>query len=122
MLKTIFQKIFSSRNWLAWLALAAFGLLAAVWLFSPQQIPVILYKGVLVLFAMLIGTFCDAAICPYGRPSGYLVDDWWKKPDQDGGTDVDYPVVEGYAGVFAAAVIRRGIIVGAVILGVCLGL
>lgn len=116
------KALFSSRNWFVFLALTTLTLLGLLWLLSPVQLPVILYKLALVFVAMIVGTVGDSVICPYGRPSGYLVDDWWKKPDQDGGEDVDYPVVEGYAGIFAAAVIRRGIIVGTVILGVCLGL
>ena len=70
----------------------------------------------------LLGNMISVAFCPYARLTSYLVDDWRKDPDADGGSDVDYPIVEGYAGVFAAALVYRAVVVGAVVLAFCLGL
>ena len=70
----------------------------------------------------LVGHVVSVGFCPYARLTSYLVEDWRKDPDADGGSDVDYPIVEGYAGVFAAALMYRAVIVGAVVLAFCLGL
>ena len=116
------SKLFSARWWLAYLILAAICLLAALAIFSPQQLPVVLYKGALVLLAALLGNVVSVGFCPYARLTSYLVDDWRQNPDADGGADVDYPIVEGYTGVFAAALVYRAVVVGAVVLAFCLGL
>ena len=115
-------KLFSARFWLLYLFLSALCLVAGLAVFSPQQLPVVLYKAALVLLAALLGNVVSVAFCPYARLTSYLVDDWRKDPDADGGSDVDYPIVEGYAGVFAAALVYRAVIVGAVVLAFCLGL
>lgn len=119
----MFKRLFSSRYWLIACGLFTallFGLLA---LLAPQQLPVIAYKAALALFAGLVGHWLDRALFPYADPAGYLADDWRKRPDADGGYEhVDYEVCDGYQRPFTVATIRRGIIVGAVILGVCLGL
>lgn len=116
------NKLFSARWWFLYLAAAALCLVAVLAIFSPLQLPVVLYKGALVLLAALIGHVISVGFCPYARLTSYLVEDWRKNPDADGGSDVDYPIVEGYAGVFAAALIYRAVIVGAVVLAFCLGL
>ena len=116
------NKLLSARWWFLYLGIAALCLAAALALFSPQQLPVVLYKAALVLLAALLGNIVSVVFCPYARLTSYLVDDWRKNPDADGGSDVDYPIVEGYAGVFAAALVYRAVVVGAVTLAFCLGL
>lgn len=116
------NKLLSARWWLLYLAAAALCLLFVLGVLSPQQLPVVLYKGALVLLAALVGHVVSVGFCPYARLTSYLVEDWRKNPDADGGSDVDYPIVEGYAGVFAAALMYRAVIVGAVVLAFCLGL
>lgn len=116
------NKLLSARWWFLYLGIAALCLVAGVTLFSPQQLPVVLYKAALVLLAALLGNMVSVAFCPYARLTSYLVEDWRKNPDADGGSDVDYPIVEGYAGVFAAALVYRAVVVGAVVLAFCLGL
>lgn len=117
------KALFSSRHWLTACGLATvliFALLAAV---SPQQLPVAAYKTGLVLFAGLVGHWLDRALFPYADPAGYLKDNWKQRPDADGGVDrVDYEICEGYFVPFAVATIRRGIMVGLAVLGMCLGL
>ena len=115
-------KLFSARFWLLYLFLSALCLVAVLAVLAPQQLPVVLYKGALVLLAALVGHVISVGFCPYARLTSYLVDDWKNNPDADGGSDVDYPIVEGYAGVFAAALVYRAVFVGAVVLAFCLGL
>lgn len=100
-------------------ALAALG---AVFLVSPQQGPVILYKLTLVLSAGVAGYWLDRWIFPYARPDGYLKKEWtahglfW--PDDM----ADFEVTPNHKIVFAAALIRRAVIVGCAMLAVGLGL
>ena len=114
------SKFFSARFWFPYLVLAALFLVAVLGVLAPHQLPVVLYKGALVLLAALVGHVISVGFCPYARLTSYLVEDWRKNPDADGGSD--YPIVEGYAGVFAAALVYRAITVGAVVLAFCLGL
>lgn len=116
------HKLFSARWWVLYLGIVVLGLVAGMAFFSPQQLPVVLYKGALVLIAALLGNVVSVVFCPYARLTSYLVDDWKQNPDADGGSDVDYPIVEGYTGVFAAALVYRAVVVGAVVLAFCLGL
>ena len=107
------------RNTL-WLIAAAV-LLVVIALVSPVQLPVVLYKAALIALAAVLGYWLDRALFPYARPDGYLVRDWRHGTDEPVG-DVDYPVVQGYIRVFTAAMIRRALVVGAVVLGVAAGL
>lgn len=103
-----------------WLLLAAI-LLACIAVIAPPQLPVVLYKASLVSLAAVLGYWLDRALFPYARPDGYLARDWRFGTDEpeDG---VDYPVVAGYIRVFTAAMIRRALIVGCVVLGIAAGL
>ena len=115
----MFKRLFSARRWLALCGLVTVLILAFLAVISPQQLPVIAYKAGLVSF----GVWIDRAIFPYARPSGYLKKDWLRDPDADGGDDeVDFEICAGYLRAFTVATIRRGIMVGMVILGMCLGL
>lgn len=101
--------------------LLSVALLAALAVVSPVQLPVALYKLTLIALAAVVGYWLDRALFPYARPDGYLVFDWRQGTDEPVG-DVDYPVVMAYVRVFTAAMIRRAIVVGAVVLGVAQGL
>lgn len=68
---------------------------------APQQALVTLYKFSLVTGAGVAGYYLDLELFPYARPDIFLV----------GGRDL----------VFAAAQIRRAIIVGAMMLAVGMG-
>jgi len=103
-----------------WLVLAVL-LLACIAIVAPPQLPVVLYKACLVALAAVLGYWLDRALFPYARPDGYLVRDWRYGTDEPEG-DVDFPVVLAYIRVFTAAMIRRALIVGAVVLGVAAGL
>lgn len=96
-------------------------LLAIVALVSPVQLPVILYKLSLISLAALVGYWIDRSLFPYSRPDGYLMRDWRYGTDEPEG-DVDYPIAGPYHRAFCASMLRRAVIVGAVVVGVALGL
>ena len=118
--------------------LVAITLLAIITLISPQQLPVVAYKLALVLLSAVIGYHLDRALFPYASPGGYLYNDWKKfgpdfytqkyiesqeQPDAiDSKMRAEYPVLDDYRNLFAFVLIRRALIVSAVILGVTLGL
>ena len=102
--------------------LAAIACMAVVAMVSPVQLPVAVYKLALVLVAGYLGYWLDRWIFPYARPDGYLAREW-----RDHGGDfpddmADYAVVPGYEPVFAAALLRRALVVLGVMLAVGLGL
>ncbi|MCX7506631.1 putative holin [Delftia tsuruhatensis] len=103
-----------------WL-LSAVLLLALIALISPQQLPVALYKASLISLAAVLGYWLDRALFPYARPDSYLVRDWRLGSTEPEG-DVDHPVVPAYTWVFSAAMLRRALVVAAVVLGVAMGL
>lgn len=103
-----------------WLLLAAL-LLVAIAVAAPAQLPVVLYKASLVALAAVLGYWLDRALFPYARPDGFLVRDWRYGTNEPYG-DVDYPVVVGYATIYSQAMLRRAIVVGAVVLALALGL
>ncbi|GAA5784684.1 putative holin [Chitiniphilus shinanonensis] len=103
-----------------WSAAAAV-LCMAIWLIAPQQLPVALYKLTLVAVAVVLAYWLDRALFPYARPDSYLKYDWRYGTDEPQGA-ADFEVVDGYQQVFAAAQLRRAVVVAAVVLAVALGL
>lgn len=103
-----------------WLIVAII-LLAVIGLVSPAQLPVVLYKASLIAVAVVLGYWADRALFPYARPDGYLNRDW-RHGTNEPLDDADFPVVQGYEREFVAALIRRALIVGAVIIGFASGL
>jgi hypothetical protein len=104
----------------SWILLSAL-LFAGLYFISPQQAAVAYYKFALVIAAAIAGYWIDRAMFPYSRPDGYLKEFWQQGSDEPIGK-ADFEVVNEYNRVFAAAMIRRAIIVGCTILGVTLGL
>ncbi|AOJ06376.1 putative holin [Burkholderia mayonis] len=100
---------------------AAIVLIAAIALISPQQLPVSLYKLSLVSLAAVVAYWLDRGLFPYARPDSYLQTDW-RHGASDESLDADYRIVAGYERVFAAAMLRRALIVVGVVIGVALGL
>jgi hypothetical protein len=96
-------------------------LFAGLYFISPQQAAVAYYKFALVIAAAIAGYWIDRAMFPYSRPDGYLKEFWQQGSDEPIGK-ADFEVVNEYNRVFAAAMIRRAIIVGSTILAVSLGL
>lgn len=101
-------------------------LLAALAITAWQQVPVVIYKLTLVSLAAIAGYWIDRGLFPYARPDSYLAYDWRKNKKllSEYGSDgnVDNLVVPDHHLVFAAAMLRRAVIVAAVIAGVALGL
>ncbi|QLB15874.1 hypothetical protein A6B39_10645 [Mannheimia granulomatis] len=109
---------------LSWVV-SALVLLIVIALVSSQQVPVVLYKLSLVSIAAIIGYHLDRALFPYASPGGYLQINWkqyLKNQRQAEHAGPEYPVHKGYELIFAIVVLRRALIVGAVMLGVTLGL
>lgn len=94
-------------------------LIVLVLAIAPQQAPVTLYKLSLVTLAGLVGYWLDRAIFPYARPDAFV------KYKQVAFNQI-YPFSETIVHkdlelVFAAALIRRAIIVGCAMLAMGLG-
>ena len=103
-------------------SMAAVLLVGALFFVSPAQLPVMLYKSSLALLAGYVGYWLDRWLFPYARPDGYLAQEW-RKHDADFPADAaDYAVVPGYESIFAAALLRRALIVLGVMLAVGVGL
>lgn len=120
MLAKILKKLRNLR-W-TWASSAAAICLIFIALISPQQVPVIIYKVCLLLLAGIVGYWLDRLVAPYARPEGYLSSDWQEHDDIWPDNKADYTVVAEYKSVFAAALIRRAIIIGCAMLAVGLGL
>lgn len=116
-----------------WLAVAAL-LVIAIAIVAPVQLPIVLYKACLVALAVVLGYWADRALFPYARPDGYLKDDWRHgiqsivemPPERGEGRTwydgVDFPVEDGYHQAFAAAMLRRALIVAAIVIAIAVGL
>ncbi|OZI15152.1 hypothetical protein CE195_03720, partial [Sodalis-like symbiont of Philaenus spumarius] len=90
-----------------WLAVSL-ALLLLIGLVSPQQLPVVLYKLALITLAAVVGYWLDRSLFPKARPGQYLHHD---HPEVAQGR---HPVRGGCHQVFAAAQLRRAVIVAAV--------
>ncbi len=92
-------------------------LLAVIGLLYPQQLPVSLYKLSLASMAGVAGYWLDRAFFPYARP-----DDFMAQAVSVGGPFVPKKsVAPTLQIVFAAAMIRRAIVVGCAMLAIGLG-
>ncbi|CBJ40035.1 Mu-like phage protein, BcepMu family (plasmid) [Ralstonia solanacearum CMR15] len=100
--------------------IATVALLILIGLLSPQQLPVSLYKLSLVTMAAVVAYWLDRALFPYARPGSYLCSTDWRR-DQPTCDDADHAIAGGYELVFAAAMLRRAIIVGGAMLAIGLG-
>ena len=103
-----------------WITLAL-ALVLAIALVSPIQLPVVLYKVALVALAAVLGYWLDRVLFPYARPDSYLVYDWRYGSTEPEGK-ADYPVTFDHVMPFCAAMLRRALIVCAVVVGVTQGL
>ncbi|WP_114145773.1 putative holin [Escherichia coli] len=85
-----------------WLV-ASVVLFALIALISPQQLPVVVYKLSLISLAAVLGYWLDRSLFPYARPNYFQS-------------------AENEQRLFAAALLRRAVIVAAVCLAVAMGL
>lgn len=98
---------------LGWL-IVTLALLLALAIAAPEQMPVIIYKLALVMLGAVLAYWIDRALFPYGRPHRCL------PPRADGASCADS--LRRLEIRFAAACVRRALIVLACVLGLTLGL
>ncbi len=116
-----FRLLLHPRWRLLFFGLFALWLQALLWLVSPAQWPVVLYKLALVMLAAILGLFFDAAAFPFARPDSYLDDDWKRDPGSKAGC-ADFSVARGYRGAFGMACLRRAAVVAAFVIAVSVGM
>lgn len=98
----------------AWITLL---LAVVVGINAPQQLLVSLYKLSLITSAAWVAYWIDRGLFPYARPDCYLV-----QPFSVGGPCAERMVVApGQALAFAAAQIRRALIIAAAMIAVAMG-
>jgi hypothetical protein len=101
-------------------AMAA-ALLLVVALLAEQQVPVILYKGALLMLGAVSGYVIDALTFSWAAPEGYLERDWRDTVDEEDYSDgiSDFPVVSGDYLLFIVACARRAFLVavGTIVMG-----
>ncbi len=86
-----------------WWGVISAGLLAVVAVVAPHQLALVVYKLALVTLACVAGYYIDRALFPYARPHMFL----------------DEGPAHPHAG---PAMLRRAIIIAAVVVGVTMGL
>lgn len=98
----------------AWVTLL---LLAAIAVTAPQQLPVSLYKLSLITSAAWVGYWIDRSLFPYARPDAFLTQPW-----SVSGPFIPVKVLERTNEMaFAAAQLRRALVIAAAMIGVALG-
>lgn len=104
-------------GWLYVSLLFAFAVVAI----APYQLPVTLYKLSLITVAAWLGYWLDRSLFPYARPGDLA---FWRTHDliQDGESPPwRQELTKAQALAFALAMLRRAIIIAAVVIGVGLG-
>lgn len=96
-------------------------LLAGLLFIRPEQAMVAYYKYALVIGAAYVGYWLDRSAFPYARPDSYLKD-FWQNGTREPQDQADYEVVDEYKLIFAIVMLRRAILMSAVILAVTLAL
>lgn len=97
-------------------------LVAAVALLSPQQLPVAAYKLALVTIAGYLGYWLDRWCFPYARPDSFLTSSDWRADKQPVDDRANHPVAEGCEQIYAAAMLRRSLVMLGTMLALGLGL
>ena len=92
--------------------LITLALLLAVWLLSPQQLPVSLYKLSLVTLAAVIGYWLDRSLFPYARP-----DKFWSLALSHSSNLLTSNLIDA----MSWACLRRAVIIGCAMLAMGLG-
>lgn len=115
-----------------WTLIVSILLLVAIAYLAPQQLEVSLYKVSLVTIAAVAGYWIDRELFPYSRPDTFIVVDE-PEPEADKVKPADPPGTDGvlvssipmtwsaFDLLFAAAQLRRAIIVGCAMLAIGLG-
>jgi len=97
-------------------------LVAAVALLSPQQLPVAAYKLALVTIAGYLGYWLDRWCFPYARPDSFLTSSDWRADKQPSDDRANHPVAAGCEQIYAAAMLRRPLVMLGTMLAMGLGL
>lgn len=103
------RKVLNLRM-LDWLVYAIV-LVALIWIVAPQAIPVMINKLALATLGGIVAYRLDRSLFPYARPDELIEQ-----------ISLDHDWTQAEAIVFSMAMIRRAIIVAAVVLAVSLGL
>lgn len=98
-----------------WLAVSV-ALALAIALLAPQQLPVSLYKLSLITTAAWVAYWIDRGLFPYARPDRFLR--WTASIGTPG---IGLSITREQAIAFAAAMLRRAILIAAAMIGVALG-
>ncbi|MBO9538743.1 putative holin [Herbaspirillum sp.] len=109
---------------LFWWLFATVVLLAFIGLFYPTQLPVSLYKLSLVTMAGVIGYWLDRSLFPYARPDSFIEPDDGAEPCKECGVGEPADGDRAYMPcsiAFAAAMLRRALIVGCAMIAIGLG-
>lgn len=116
-----------------WTLIVSILLLVAIAYLAPQQLEVSLYKVSLVTIAAVAGYWIDRELFPYSRPDTFIVFDDGPEPEEekvepanphgaDGAFVSSIPLTwTAFDLLFAAAQLRRAIIVGCAMLAIGLG-
>ena len=91
-------------------------LAVAILLLAPYQLPVTLYKLSLITTGAWVAYWLDRSFFPYARPGCFI--QWAASP---GGPGVTLAISEVQVIAFAAAMLRRALIIAAVVIAVALG-
>lgn len=105
---------------LFWWLFATVILLAFIGLFYPNQLPVSLYKLSLVTMAAVIGYWLDRSLFPYARPDSFIEPDDGEECSVGEAADEDRTFMPCSI-AFAAAMLRRALIVGCAMIAIGLG-
>lgn len=107
-----------------WLIIA-FVLSLLIFVLSPQQLPVSLYKLNLITLAGVVGYWLDRSLFPYARPDAFLASDL---EDIENTADVDDAPLQFQLEchlqndmLVAASMLRRALIVAAAMIAIGLG-
>ena len=110
---SLFSRLPRLVGWL----ISTVAIMIALAFFAFEQMPVIGYKLALVMLGAVLGYWIDRSLFPYARPHECL-------PNRNcpGGGATDPQEAFRYTVAFAAACLRRSLIVLACVLGLTLGL
>jgi putative holin len=100
--------------WLV-VSLLLFGL---IFVLAPQELPVAAYKLALITTAAWVGYWIDRELFPYGRPDRFM-GEVFRDPSTGEKFRMDMKSTDATA--FAAAMLRRALVIAAAMIAVALG-
>ncbi|MGE4536540.1 MAG: putative holin [Desulfovibrio sp.] len=97
-------------------------LVAGLAILSPQQLPVAAYKLSLLTVAGYVSYWLDRWCFPYARPDSFLTSADWRSDKGPAPDRANHPVAPGCENIYAAAMLRRALIIMGGMLAMGLGL